>query len=265
MSKLFARMMISMVFVALLGSSAVIGKTPQNHQPLNPIIRLAAPSQATSIQAPSKSQPPTSSGAKVATVSVATTPSCTPGSAAIKPVAVVTANSPSGLQISSQARSTYQVFGTSAGQINNQIYTCTPIVLGSERFAASTDYALAWTVHYIVDDNNLCQVKEPSVNLAIAQTFPNWSPTANASVAISRSWEQFIQNLTRHESGHADIDKSYAEKLITDLSNVPASDCATINELVAAQARTDIGLLDQANQTYDIQTQHGTTQGAVLK
>jgi predicted secreted Zn-dependent protease len=157
----------------------------------------------------------------------------------------------------------YTVYGTTAGQINNQIFTCTPVGLLEGRFAASTDYAINWAYSFSSNQTGQCQVTQASVSLATAITLPNWQ-AGFGNVQLQNQWNAFVSHLTTHENGHIQFAQQYAAQILNDLQNFPPTDCATITQAVDSKAHSELAALDQANEAYDATTNHGATQGAIL-
>lgn len=194
-----------------------------------------------------------------------TTPSCTPLSAAIRPVAPTLVGLNSGLYQLPTTTVNYTVYGATTKEISNQIHTCSPVVHGGSRYAASAEYAINWSYNYKADETGLCSIVDARVGLHIVKLLPKWQPIGSPSNLLQSKWNVFITNLNRHEDGHASIDMRYAEKLLADLSSFPPMECSQIDAAANAKAKYTINELNIANETYDNSTNHGTTEGAFLQ
>jgi len=159
----------------------------------------------------------------------------------------------------------YQVYGTTAAQVQSQIKQCSQIGQTDESFAATTNYTVNWQYGYNRDSaSGLCVATDAAVGVHVSQVYPNWNYTAGADPAYAAKWRAFVSHLQTHETGHRDLDLQYASKIEQDLKNVQTADCQSFKQAADGVANADIAALDQANLTYDMQTKHGLTQGAII-
>jgi predicted secreted Zn-dependent protease len=205
--------------------------------------------------------------AKPATGAVVAKPSpvpiCTIG-AVTQPQPVSLSSSQPGLIKALQTTGTYTIYGNDVSQINNQMFSCSPVAIGNSHFAASTDYVISWNFGIRSDGTDSCTLTDVRVGLSIGQTFPAWQATAR-NPAVTAQWQRFISNLTTHENGHAQLDSQYAQTLLATLQAFPAAHCGDISALANARAQSIVADLNRANDAYDAVTNHGSTQGAVLR
>ncbi len=189
-------------------------------------------------------------------------PACQPGSYTLP--TMISTTGQTGVSIQTDTPGTYSVYGLSVAAISRQMAACTPVSEDGSRFAANTGYALSSYYTYGVAGDSSCKVISATVTAHINQVFPAWQRTAGASDALAIRWNTFITNLRTHEQGHVDLDKQYAQQLYDDLLNLPAQDCSTIKQAADTVVARDYAAVNKANNDYDAQTKHGTTQGAVL-
>jgi predicted secreted Zn-dependent protease len=199
------------------------------------------------------------------TATIPAAPLCKAGAIFSAPVAPLASTDRPGFSESATSRQTYAVYGNSAADISAQVYRCTPVQTVGGRFAASTDYSINWAYNFVVDDAGLCQVNAASVTLATSQVLPTWQSTKGTPASAAKAWQNFNTHLLEHENGHLSLDHQYAHKLLRDLQNTPATDCAVIGAKIQASLQSDLDALKQANQDYDAATGHGVSQGATLR
>ncbi len=101
---------------------------------------------------------------------------------------------------------------------------------------------------------------------SITVELPKWQDFDKASEPEKEAWAKFIKAVRVHEQGHVDRVRNYMEKnLPEDLKSIRGS---TMKELSAENKRVlqevTKALRDDAD-AYDVDTNHGATQGAVLK
>lgn len=239
---------------------------------LTPSIVNSAPSSA---PVDNKPQPTNAGGSQltkpvVAFVStkqtpvVSPAPNCTPHTSIAPPAPVQISASQTGLHQNPISTNYYTIYGNSVSQISNQINSCTPVSENGSRFAASTDYVINWVFNVSGDEQGLCTVSQASVGLGISETLPSWQASPSAVSGLSTTWSNFISSLMTHESGHAQLSQIYAANILNDLQNFPPTDCVAVVAAANAKASADLAALNQANISYDLTTNHGASQGAVL-
>jgi len=120
---------------------------------------------------------------------------------------------------------------------------------------AYTKWDFQWNVPD--DRNGSCNLDGVTVDYTVTVTFPQWTPPADAPTQLIEKWNNYIDALAVHESGHVER----VVPNIPDLYNaIKASTCDSYNE--AAQAWLDT--INQSNVDYDAETNHGATQGAIF-
>jgi predicted secreted Zn-dependent protease len=134
---------------------------------------------------------------------------------------------------------------------------------GHESWAASTGWVFRWSYQPVADAG--CHVQRASIALDLTFTYPRWAPPPDAAATLVTAWQRYLARVELHEHGHRDIAQGAADDLIRTLEALPAQ--ATCNDLaVVARATVDERLTRhaEAQATYDRETGHGATQGAVL-
>lgn len=189
---------------------------------------------------------------------------CTPSKSYLKPAQPIASSKSNSVISKPMVSSNYAVYGNNSEQINNQIYSCTPVLSDGQRFAASTDYAISWSISYKVQANGICKVTSAGVALNQSMVFPDWKASANTSAQTKKQWHSFITNLKAHETEHAQINHKYANKILGELRSLPATNCATISAEANARANSLVKSMNAANNSLDSHTNHGESTGAQL-
>lgn len=190
-------------------------------------------------------------------------PNCSPLSFGM-PSQLSLANAPVELSVQTDAPTQYQIYGNTASELRTQIRHCAPGASSSTgaEYTGQTSYNLSW--QYSVSVGASCSAQNIKVGVHTAIALPYWQPTGNATSGLAGRWQLFATNLGTHEQGHVMIDKQYAAKLLADLNALGPVDCGSLNSAVNDIVNRDVAALNQTNDTYDAQTNHGATQGAVL-
>lgn len=231
-------------------------------------LKLALPVQPASLVATSSTAAPSPVTPPTITPTAASTggsaPTCTPiGFPSPAPVAL--ASQPNGLTEQNDNPATYQIYGHTATDLVSQIQHCAPGAAGSTpaEFTAETTYQLNWQYDVAMSASG-CSLSNVRVGIHTIITLPYWQPDSRANSELPSKWQSFITALTTHEQGHVGLDHQYATQLVSDLQHVQNVDCSLLNSSVNALIQHDTQALATANNTYDSQTNHGATQGAVL-
>jgi predicted secreted Zn-dependent protease len=193
----------------------------------------------------------------------ANVPNCIPVNPTSKPNAPDANIEINGVNQTPTTKIYYTVYGNNESQISSQLHSCSPLKSGSDHFAASSEYSINWAFTYKQNELGLCTISKATVGLSVLEKYPSWV-NLNNDPALQNKWNLFMANLIEHEEGHARLDRQYAEKIHSDLLLLPAQSCDTITATAYSKANARVNELNRAHDTYDNDTDHGHTQGAVL-
>jgi predicted secreted Zn-dependent protease len=132
------------------------------------------------------------------------------------------------------------------------------------RFDAHTEWKLKWHFHYKSQAES-CALTDSIVTADIFYVLPHWADEAQADGGLQAQWENYIQNLRTHESGHAGNGEKAANEIATMLNNLASFPSCDLLEKAANDRAYQI--LDEHKAwdlQYDQDTRHGATQGAVF-
>lgn len=219
------------------------------------------------------SHPTPSAGTSVAATASTVTPTvqaptpvqaCTPLTVSNPNSLDLSATAP-GLHVQYDTPVYYQIYGNTASQLRTQIAHCAPGATSSSEaeYTGDTSYNLSWQYTTLVSGNG-CTITNVQVGLHIATTLPLWQPTIQAATGLGSRWQQFMGALATHEHGHAQLDANYAGAILQRLNSLGNMDCSTVTNAVQSAVDSGVRTLNNANDAYDQQTNHGATQGAVL-
>ena len=135
----------------------------------------------------------------------------------------------------------------------------------ASEWAASTTWQFTTSYRY-EDTGGACRAGPVSVAAAINYRLPDWSPPADAPQDLLDSWSRFSDGVRLHESGHRDIAVAAAVALADALRGLPAEPSCADLEQSARTATADLMRQHEHDQVaYDLETNHGLTQGAVFR
>lgn len=111
-----------------------------------------------------------------------------------------------------------------------------------------------------------CYVNERTVELSIIFTLPELEDEAAIPPGLQLQFNLFYNALYQHELGHKELGLKAANEVYELLSEPNIfSDCGALQLNVNDEIRAVISKYQRLNQQYDIDTQHGKTQGAVIQ
>jgi predicted secreted Zn-dependent protease len=149
----------------------------------------------------------------------------------------------------------YEIHGSTANDLQAGMAQSGPHSAGGAEFAANTSWQFNWSWNQSTS-GGVCHPTNVRVTYSITIAFPHWTPPANAAPGLVDRWTSFTEALATHEDGHA-------IRVIQNAGNVgdaiAAASCA--NAQAAAQAA--LNTIQQVSDQYDLDTNHGATQGAV--
>ena len=157
----------------------------------------------------------------------------------------------------------YDIDGSSAGALRNQINRLGP----KDESGKSKDALTVWSVesaYAATQRGDSCVLRDVKVTLDVTVTLPRWKPPATATAQLVRTWQAYLKAVRVHEAGHRTIAERNAREVMAALTTLRGTNCDkllgdasnTVERIVAdGRAR---------NRAYDVQTQHGQTQGVEL-
>lgn len=151
----------------------------------------------------------------------------------------------------------YDIAGSTADELRasmNQLRPNDPYD-GDKPVDSYTDWYISWNWPGYGTEN--CDLSAANVTYTINITMPRWIPPADASPELIAKWEKYIQNLTFHEKGHVDNVVNNYSSVNTAIQN---ASCLTAE----AEAQKALVALREFDASYDNETDHGKTQGAVF-
>ena len=163
-------------------------------------------------------------------------------------------------QLTVDAPSYYTVYGRTPLEVRRQMAQCTTVQGG---FDAVTHWWYRYSYNYYQKENGLCAIKDVTLVLHISFLFPFFKDDGE-NPSLTAEWNRYFANLQTHEYGHRDITIAHAQSALAAIQAFPDSPCANVVQSVNAYADAQLDVIQQKNASYDAQTRHGETQGAVF-
>ncbi|MBF0531316.1 MAG: DUF922 domain-containing Zn-dependent protease [Deltaproteobacteria bacterium] len=135
---------------------------------------------------------------------------------------------------------------------------------GPDGFSANTSWKIRDHYKTRVDGSG-CAIPPVTVSVNITYTMPEWVNKSQASPALQKRWDQYLNRLTVHENGHRDIAVKNAHLIDQKLFGLKASSCGALEDRSKRIADEIFDKTKNENAEYDRVTQHGRTQSAYFK
>jgi predicted secreted Zn-dependent protease len=153
----------------------------------------------------------------------------------------------------------YDVYGHRAAEVNAQMDRCTP----TPPWRGEARWYFNYTFAYSPAGGG-CAMTHVSVGIHTAVSLPRWSASAGDAPGLADAWRAFSSGLMTHERGHVTRADAWARTMLADLEALTGS-CDAMVGLAATRFADDLAAANRAEVDYDARTQHGVTQGAVLR
>lgn len=157
----------------------------------------------------------------------------------------------------------YDIDGSSAGALRDQIGRLGPKDESGKSHDALTVWSLAWTYDTLPDEGG-CVLKDVRVTLNVSVTLPRWTPPSTASAQLRQTWQGYVRNVRLHEGGHRTIAERNARELTAALVALRTPSCARLWSEASGTAEKIVADGRARNREYDVRTKHGQTQGVDL-
>ncbi len=163
-----------------------------------------------------------------------------------------------------RSRETYRVRGNSLDEIRASIAPQRYRDPSGQAWDAFTSWEIRWSYPF-VERIDACALGRERVRVDIRMHLPRWDPPSEADPELVGTWRRYITALEAHEEGHAQIALAAACEVRQELRSLePQPDC---DRLELAADRSTQAVIDRYHELelrYDLDTDHGATDGAVL-
>jgi|SRR6478735_2281823 len=148
---------------------------------------------------------------------------------------------------------TYSIMGSTATALRSSINANR-----GHEYDAQTNWYIEWSVEN-------CAAPKWSVSLTIDYSMPNWNAPAGADPVLVAQWRSYLSALYCHEYGHGKLGLDCANRIYDDLAGVPGNDdCSVVTTAAKARFQAILSDCQALEASYDAQTNHGATMGAVF-
>src|SRR5437763_7793324 len=152
----------------------------------------------------------------------------------------------------------YDIDGSSAGALRNQIRRLGP----KDESGKSQDALTVWSIEWVygtAQRGDSCVLRDVKVTLDVAVTLPRWKPPATATPELLKTWQAYFKAVRLHEAGHRTIAERNAREVMAALAPLRGASCDNLSNEASRTAERIVADGRARNHAYDIQTKHGQT------
>src|SRR3989442_1441499 len=157
----------------------------------------------------------------------------------------------------------YDIDGSSAGALRNQISRLGPKDESGTSHDALTVWSLEWT-YGTAQRADSCALRDVKVTLNVSVTLPRWKPPPTATAELLKTWQAYLKAVRLHEAGHRTIAERNAREVMAALTALRGASCQRLSDEATRTAEQIVADGRARNRAYDVQTRHGQAQGVEL-
>lgn len=148
---------------------------------------------------------------------------------------------------------------------HTNMFAASPIVIEGRTFSGLMQWEWEWRGHY--DTSGVgCAPGRVVTRASSTITLPKWEDYKQASYAQRREWERAQKVLLRHEKKHEVIAQKAVAEFERKANSLSAEEnCDALTESINVLFDKYMKQANKQNKHYDKRTEHGATEGAVLR
>lgn len=156
----------------------------------------------------------------------------------------------------------YDIYPRTLNSIPDELSRQTPILVNGKKFRGLTNWHINWKFNWrSIDD--YCEITSASVDLQVIFTMPRIPDDWRVSGRVRRAFNQYYAALMEHELGHARYGELSAMEVAENLYSLGQfKSCKNLEAEANRSSRLIVEKYKKLNKLYDIETEHGRTQGA---
>jgi predicted secreted Zn-dependent protease len=154
----------------------------------------------------------------------------------------------------------YDVAANSKQRLATLLNNASPFKEGGRAFHGYTKWHIHWSFSFNKNASGECKLGATKVTLNTKITLPR---LVGDSPEQQKQMERYLIPLKQHEQGHYQIAQEAANAVKQKLASLPGRASCSDTEKAANEAGKEIvNVYDEKNRAYDIETDHGKSQGA---
>src|SRR3989339_876794 len=160
----------------------------------------------------------------------------------------------------------YAVQGATLCELKKEIHKKGVAGDDGKIWAGYSRWNIAWNFKATAKNKTDCSMEGVHTQADITITLPEWVPPKGTDPAVIAEWHRYVNILKKHERTHAGYATRTAKKIDAELAGIKHfPDCQAVTELADEKGQHLMESLRIKDREFDLKTNHGRTQGAVLK
>jgi predicted secreted Zn-dependent protease len=156
----------------------------------------------------------------------------------------------------------YNAYAERGKSLYQVLAAATPFHGNSRPFIGNTSRDIHWRLHWRDNGRGICRIDDVRVALHATITLPQLS---GIDADRQPEYTRFYAALRNHENGHYRIEQEMAAEIDRALASLPEAACNAIEGIANARGNDLTRIYNSREVQYDAETDHGRTQGAVLR
>ena len=148
---------------------------------------------------------------------------------------------------------------------HTDMFAASPIKIDGRKFSGLMSWEWEWRAKYDTSQGN-CAPERVITRASSTITLPKWENYDDATYSERREWDRAQKVLLRHEKKHESIAKMAVAEFERKANALPAEqNCKALTETLNGLFDHYMALANHQNKSYDKRTDHGRTEGTVLR
>jgi predicted secreted Zn-dependent protease len=156
----------------------------------------------------------------------------------------------------------YDVAANPRQRLTTLLNSASPFKEGGKTFHGHTKWNINWSFSLNRNASGECKLGATKITLNAKITLPR---LVGDSPEQQTQMERYLIPLRQHELGHYQIAQEAANAVRQKLASLPGkASCSDMGKAANEAGKETVNVYDEKNRTYDIETDHGKSQGARL-
>jgi predicted secreted Zn-dependent protease len=156
----------------------------------------------------------------------------------------------------------YDVAANSRQRLATLLNNASPFKEGGRAFHGYTKWHIRWSFSFDKNASGECKLGATKVTLNAKITLPR---LVGDSPEQQKQMERYLIPLKQHELGHYQIAQEAANAVAQRLASLPGeTSCSDMGKAANEAGKQTVNVYNEKNRAYDIETDHGKSQGARL-
>jgi predicted secreted Zn-dependent protease len=154
----------------------------------------------------------------------------------------------------------YDIKASPNQELGSLLNKATPFKERGRAFHAKTKWNIRWSFSVRDSESGICKIGGTNVSLETKITLPR---LISDNAQQQRQFSRYFAALKHHELGHHQIAQDAAAAVRKNLASMRGNpSCSDLSKAANATAEQTVEGYNRKNQAYDVETDHGKSQGA---